>query len=312
MLRLRQSSRPTTDSWVTPSAPVWRALRERQSWVRPIVRESTGAVYVFDGDSDGNWVQTMLTASDGLAGDQFGHSVAIDPSGKTIAVGAQHNEEHGPLSGAVYVFERIRANGPWVQTKLTPSDASEGDAFGASVALTDDFLIVGAAGDDDHAEESGSANIFERQEDCSRMEVKITVAEDVLWDADDRFGSSVDIFGDRAIVGAPHFGIGSGAAFIFERQVDGVWTPTRLSMPNGVWGLGQTVALDDGTAAVGQNLSNAPDAADEWTESNYLYEYQSEGIWNFTQIELPGIEFDSIRTQSRHVRWLHGDRQWRG
>ena len=28
--------------------------------------------------------------------------------------------------------------------------------------------------------------------------------------------------GNRAIVGAPHFGIGSGAAFIFERQVDGV------------------------------------------------------------------------------------------
>ena len=202
-------------------------------------------------------------------------------------MGAQHNEEHGPLSGAVYVFERIRANGPWVQTKLTPSDASEGDAFGASVALTDDFLIVGAAGDDDHGDESGSAYIFERQEDGSWMEVKLTVAEDVLWDADDRFGSSVDIFGDRAIVGAPHFGIGSGAAFIFERQVDGVWTPTGSACPTayGAWVKPSRSMME--RPPWGRDLSNAPDAADEWTESNYLYEYQSEGIWNFTQIELP-------------------------
>ena len=249
--------------------------------------EQRGAVYVFDHQADGTWRQQMLTASDGVAGDGFGHSVAITESGRTVVVGAHHDDDNGASSGSVYVYERSRINGAWIETKLTTSDGTADDAFGGDVAVTDGALIAGADGDDDEGEQSGAAYIFERQADGVWREVKLRGADEADWNAGDRFGSSVDISGDAAIVGAPVSGEGVGAVFIFKRQEDGRYLPSRLAVPEGVWGFGQRVAIDADTAVVGQSLHSAPQNAEPRIEASYLYEALGDGGWLYTQIPLP-------------------------
>ena len=92
-----------------------------------------GAAYVFV-RSGGTWsLQQRLTASDGVANDEFGHSVAL--SGDTALVGARSADiDDEANQGAVYVF--VRSGGTWsLQQKLTACDGAAGDEFGCFGSL---------------------------------------------------------------------------------------------------------------------------------------------------------------------------------
>ena len=116
-----------------------------------------GAAYVFIRSGSGWTEQAKLIASDGVANDKFGQSVAI--SGNTIVVGASGDDDRGSGSGSAYVFVRDDGGTPtdpsddtWSQqAKLTASDGAFGDGFGGSdaVAISGNTIVVGAAGDDD-------------------------------------------------------------------------------------------------------------------------------------------------------------------
>ena len=63
----------------------------------------SGSAYVFTRGESGGWSQaTKLTASDGAANDQFGHSVAV--AGDTAVVGAHFDDDNGSKSGPAYAF----------------------------------------------------------------------------------------------------------------------------------------------------------------------------------------------------------------
>ena len=52
--------------------------------------------------------QAKLLASNGVAGDRLGYTIAIDSSGNTVIVGAYAADPLGYLqAGAVYVFVRV-------------------------------------------------------------------------------------------------------------------------------------------------------------------------------------------------------------
>jgi hypothetical protein len=98
-----------------------------------------GAAYVFT-ESGGTWGQTQeLAASDGVPGDDFGGSVALD--GTTALVGAIG---HNNGKGVAYVF--TDSDGIWSQAQeLTASDGAAGDFFGYSVDLAGTTALVGAS-----------------------------------------------------------------------------------------------------------------------------------------------------------------------
>ncbi|MCZ6739421.1 MAG: PKD domain-containing protein [Actinobacteria bacterium] len=118
---------------------------------------SSGSAYVFT-RSGATWIQqAKLTAADAAAFDEFGVSVAI--SDDTAVVGAHFDGDAGFVSGSAYVFTRSGAT--WIQqAKLTASDAAGGNRFGASVVISGDTVVVGAASDDDAGDRSGSAYVF--------------------------------------------------------------------------------------------------------------------------------------------------------
>jgi hypothetical protein len=175
----------------------------------------SGSAYIFKRDGTA-WVQQQkLTASDGAARDHFGWSVSI--SGDLAIVGAHGDDDKGDMSGSAYIFKWDGT--AWVQQqKLLPSDGAAGDSFGRSVSISGDYAIVGAPGDDDKGDWSGSAYIFRRDGTAWVEQQKLTASDGA---ASDYFGYSVSINGDKIIVGAhgdDDKGDASGSAYIFKRN----------------------------------------------------------------------------------------------
>jgi FG-GAP repeat len=175
----------------------------------------SGSAYVFV-RSGSSWSQQQkLTASDGAAGDRFGGSVAV--SGDTVVVGAFRDDDAGDNSGSAYVF--VGSGSSWTEeAKLTASDGAAGDGFGDSVAISGDTAVVGARNDDVAGLRSGSAYVFAGSGSSWTEEAKLTASDGA---AGDRFGDSVAISGDTAVVGArldDGAGTDSGSAYVFVRS----------------------------------------------------------------------------------------------
>lgn len=197
-----------------------------------------GKAYVFERGEDGIWdeVQTLVPTNY-LIEAEFGNAVSI--SGDRIAVGAFHEsdgESDYYQRGAVYMYERDEF-GVWNEVQhLTASDYLDGigeAAFGHSVSLSGDDLIVGAPEEDynaaggSHKTSAGAAYIFERDEDGTWVEIEKIVASD--RNNLDEFGHSVAIEGGIAVIGAidededadgENNLFNSGSAYIFERDGD--------------------------------------------------------------------------------------------
>ena len=104
---------------------------------------------------------------------------------------------------------------PFIQTKLTASDAAVGDNFGNSVSVYDDLVAVGARFNDDNGSASGSAYVYEKVNGVW-TETKLTASDAA---AHDWFGHSVSVHDDLVAVGAIYNddgGSNSGSAYIYE------------------------------------------------------------------------------------------------
>ena len=108
---------------------------------------ATGAAYIFLRNGT-NWTQqAKLTASGGVAGDQFGASAAL--SGDRAVAGAPFDDN----LGSAYVF--VRSGTTWTQqAKLTATDSIPGSQFGHSAAAGANTTVIGSLAG------TGSAYVF--------------------------------------------------------------------------------------------------------------------------------------------------------
>jgi hypothetical protein len=217
--------------------------------------EDSGAAYVlrFDG---GLWViEAKLVPRDSAAGDHFGASVSLDEA--YAVVGAAGRGDHGEDSGAAYIFKFDGST--WTeQAKLAAGDAQAGDRFGASVAISGDYAVVGADFNSEKGEGSGAAYVFRRYGPVWTQQAKLTAAD---TRAGDRFGASVAINGSYAAVGAPANGCqgtDSGAVYLFKRHGDRWTEAARQLLPLGKAGdhFGASVAVGNGDVLSGAKYSD--------------------------------------------------------
>ncbi|MCH8316334.1 MAG: FG-GAP repeat protein [Planctomycetes bacterium] len=180
---------------------------------------SSGSAYVYRFDSEeGRWnEEAKLAASDAEGGDRFGISVSL--SNDRIAIGARGNDDAGNDTGSAYIF-RSEDGGIWIEeAKLTASDATAGDLFGRAVSVSDDTVVIGASGNEDAGNNSGSGYVFRRNDIEWFEEAKFTAS-----DASDgnNFGFSVAVAGDSAVIGTrnPNGESQSGAAYVFSGLSD--------------------------------------------------------------------------------------------
>ncbi|MCC6817757.1 MAG: FG-GAP repeat protein, partial [Bacteroidia bacterium] len=263
---------------------------------------SSGSAYIFK-NNNGTWSQIQkIVASDRGANDWFGISVAI--SGAYLIVGANREDEDSLGSnningaGSAYIFKNI--SGTWSQVqKIVASDRGPNDLFGNSVSIWNNYLIVGAHGEDEDEnganpiENAGSAYIFANNSG-SWIQVQKIVAPD--RGIDDYFGFSVAISRDIAIIGAylededtsgGNTRSNSGSAYIFKNNI-GAWTLAQkiVASNRGVedW-FGFTVAISGDFAIVGayKDDQNSIDTDSLLNAgSAYIFNFNN-GVWSQVQ-----------------------------
>jgi hypothetical protein len=241
-----------------------------------------GAAYVFT-LGDGVWRQSAkLVATDGVALDFFGHTVALD--GDTALVAAYVSPVGGRSGqGAVYAFKRD-GDGHWTQTaKLVAGDGASGDIFGASLALQGNVAIIGASQATIAGNAlQGAAYVFTADADGHWSEQQKLVASDGA--GFDQFGWSAALDGNRAIVSAAVATVDGvfrqGAAYVFTSDADGHWSETtKLTASDGEANnaFGTGVALQGDTALIGAQWATVDGLANRGAA--YVFRSDADGHW---------------------------------
>ena len=217
----------------------------------------SGSAYVFVRNGASWSQQAKLIPSDGVGSGFFGESVSI--SGDRVVVGAKRNNGGAGRSGSAYVFRR--SGTVWSQeAKLTASDAATGDFFGFSVAISGDMVVVGATGDDDAGDRSGSVYVFQRSGTTWSQVTKLAANDAAALDF---FGSEVAVQKATLVI------TGSGAAYLFRRR-GGIWSQQERFTPSDTAsGFAGEAAMSEGTIIVGAFLD---DNAGTNAGSAYVYE----------------------------------------
>jgi len=262
---------------------------------------NSGAAYVFVRNGTTWTQQAYLKASNTGAGDFFGGSVAV--SGNTVVVGAvnesssatgvngNQSDTNAPYSGAAYVF--VRNGTTWTQQAyLKASNTGAGDAFGGSVAVSGDTVVVGARGESSNARgvngnqsnnsatNSGAAYVFVRNATNWSQQAYLKAsntggANPRTGAPGDWFGGSVAVSGDTVVVGAhveqsvatgvngdqnDNSGTNRGAAYTFA----GVGIGRTLAVaPDGSGGY---LLGFNGAPEITYRLQRAPSVTGPWSD----------------------------------------------
>ena len=175
---------------------------------------STGKAYIFN-NSTGALVHTLdnPNAHGAAESDEFGYSVAI--SGNYAAVGARGESSAASntyASGKAYIFNVT--TGELLQTLDNPNAYGTAleDQFGHKMAMSGDYVIVGAYGEDDASGSySGKAYIFN-----VTTGALLHTLDNPNYAANSYFGFAVGISGNTAIVGAMGANTTSGKVYIYN------------------------------------------------------------------------------------------------
>jgi FG-GAP repeat len=195
----------------------------------------SGASYIFVRDEvTGEWEQQGDELNAGAS--NFGIAIAL--SGDTLAAG-----------GSQEVDTYTRSNGAWspLQT-LTSTSTLPGSDFAESLAMSGDWLLVGAPLDSDVMLAQGAATLFSRGRDGWDIQQVLRPASttEIL------FGTSVAISSDTIAVGAP--ASGAGTVHVFSYDGSSYWNEASIfsggsTMPASEFG--SSVALYGNTLVVG-------------------------------------------------------------
>lgn len=188
--------------------------------------------------------QGRLTASNGQPANAFGRTLDLDGDVAVIAAST------GLFP---YVWERI--GGSWQQvTQLDPGESTSTVAYGYSVAVSGSIIAIGAPESPQAGPRRGSVHIFEKTGGTWTHTAKLTVDEN---QTDDFFGGSVDLSGNRLVIGAEgaHVGAGQvqGAAYVFVKGQSGWAFEDKLVGADSTTydNFAQSVAIDGDRIAVG-------------------------------------------------------------
>lgn len=203
---------------------------------RIVVADREGeAAYVFE-RSGATWTQRAVLMAPREA---TGFAASVIVSGDTVLVGADEARTAGQSrAGAVFEFTPA---GSWASTaEIVASDPRSGAAFGTSLAIDGERLVVGAIG------AGGAAYVLERVGGVWQHRARLEASDTVLGL---RFGVEVALEGDTLAVAANEFGRARDGVYVFQRS-GASWNETTKLVIDGVQ-FADSVALDGGVLLMG-------------------------------------------------------------
>ena len=179
-------------------------------------RDSRGSVYVFSKAASGNWleVQKLAPPSSRQSESQYfhgnyGEAVAMSDDATLLAVRSPYDYSDG-LRGVVYMYIR-GSDGKYTETERlsTPEGPQLSFASGKSLALLDDFLLIGSGS-------NKKVYVFKRTDSGAYRNTTELIASDASPDS--IFGISLDGGGGDVLV----HDCRDDASYLFSFQY-GVW-----------------------------------------------------------------------------------------
>jgi hypothetical protein len=183
-----------------------------------LANSEAGSAYVFVNKWRDMTQTAKLTASDGVAGDQLGWSVAV--SGSTVVAGAPQDVLGSKSLGAAYVF--LRPAHGWTDTtqtaKLTDSAAYTGEYLGWAVSVNGGTVVASSRGQALRSPK-GVVCVFTRPKSGWTNMTQTAKLRASDGRPGDNFGSSLSMSGTTVVVGSPYATVGSkerqGKAYVF-------------------------------------------------------------------------------------------------
>eukprot|EP00602_Paraphysomonas_sp_CaronLab_P000752 CAMPEP_0185028600 /NCGR_PEP_ID=MMETSP1103-20130426/14414_1 /TAXON_ID=36769 /ORGANISM="Paraphysomonas bandaiensis, Strain Caron Lab Isolate" /LENGTH=647 /DNA_ID=CAMNT_0027563065 /DNA_START=122 /DNA_END=2065 /DNA_ORIENTATION=- len=272
-----------------------------------------------EGDHDqrmNEWTMVLeMIPEDSTGQDYFGSSVGV--YGNTTIVGCWGCDAMGSYSGAAYVYSKyfifdedgLHFRAYWgYHQKLIPVNGQRYDWFGTSVAIHGYGIVIGSSGSDNPTSsitKVGAAYVYVPSVDDSYADGLNWVLHTELFAGDgqheDGFGTSVSIFDDIIVVGAPMATYGaleSGVAYMFKRGDDKGWYFLEKLLPprpvtKGHFGYSVDVYSD--IAVVGSYNATGSGSVyvygEEYDSADPTKTYWQQAFSFFPQNEIPGDKF---------------------
>ena len=232
---------------------------------------TAGEAYVFNADN-GSLIRKLVNPTP-ASNDRFGDAVSI--SNNIVLVGANQDDTGFTDSGTAYLFNATTGALLWTLNNPTPAAT---DRFGASVAVSGNYAVVGSYQDDTNGTNAGAVYLFD-----VTTGALVTTLYNPSPNASDVFGTSVAISGDRIVVGASgddNVASNVGVAYLFD--TNGTLLSTLNNpFPNGGDNFGVSVAISNRFILVGANLDSTGASSAgaaylfESSTGNFLYAYNN-------------------------------------
>jgi hypothetical protein len=193
----------------------------------------------------------------------------------TDILNVNRNEINNLMESKVSVSQMVN----WSETaKIIASDAAINDWFGISVAIYQNYSVIGARDDDF---ERGSAYVFKHDVNSWIQEQKLLASD---GEVGDWFGISVAIYGDFVFVGADaddnENGLNAGSVYVFKHEGSTWILQDKLVASDGIANdyFGRYVSIDENYAIIGAYYDDDiagsayvfKRAGNEWTEEEKL------------------------------------------
>jgi hypothetical protein len=271
-----------------------------------------GEVLIFEKNRGGNdnWgLVTTLRSPNASNQDNFGNSVALYEN--ILVVGARLDDGSGENisnAGEAYVFGPSGLNN-WVLIKVLNSpNQSVDDFFGSSVAIYNDYIVVGAPNDDGATEaisNAGEAYVFKKDQGGINNWGLIKTLNSPNESVDDLFGSSVAIYEDYIVIGAPNDDgateaiNNTGEAYVFKKDQDGTdnWGLIKtLNSPNESVGdlFGSSVSIHGDYIVIGAPNDDGATEAINNTGEAYVFKKDQGGMGNWGLIKTLNSPNESV------------------
>ena len=173
---------------------------------------------------------------------RLGFGTAVAMSANEVVVTEPTNDY-----SAGFIYVHARTGETWERVaRLEAPDAVRADRFGASLAMADDRLVVGATNQNDG---QGAVYVFDRNADGAWIATARVIAAQQTID----LGRSVALDGDWMVVGSSGDQTGPGTAFVFKRAADGTWSQhatLQADSSKSMTGYASRVGLANGIAMV--------------------------------------------------------------
>lgn len=245
-----------------------------------------GAVSVYQRTEQTLIEIAQLDIADGGVSNHFGVALALSADGALIGADL---DRVGPnrSQGAVHWY-LTQGNSVFAAGRLDSGDGAMFDRFGSAVAVQDDIAMVGAYLEQtDAGAEAGAVHWFQRSGSEWHYRGRLEAPDASI---EDRFGISVAIDGDYAVIGAYwdviDGNVDQGSAYVFRREGEQWLFDAKLTASDGRARdlFGFAVAIHGNRVLVGARGARIP-FTDQGTA--YVFRHDPSGWVQETRLDLP-------------------------